>query len=177
MVTQTWTLLVVAAVSHSSAHTGPTQTNRMASPCWADLSPTAQEERRSRFHPALLPPQPPPAPRLGPVPEPPSPVGLDDLPPPGPSDANDDATAPATETMAAGLSPWLLWGLFVTWRARWGHLVGISPPAMLVLAAYVRSYLFHEEPVRVLVALRQLLVMLLPERALGPRWLWRLLWW
>jgi|Cyp1metagenome_2_1107374.scaffolds.fasta_scaffold23018_2 hypothetical protein len=48
---------------------------------------------------------------------------------------------------------------------------------MDVLAAYVRIYLFQEEPVIILVGLQQLLMMLLPATALGPRWLWEIVFW
>jgi hypothetical protein len=75
--------------------------------------------------------------------------------------------APAQD-MAAGLSPRLLWTLFVTWRARWAPWVGISRPGMDVLAAYVRIYLFQEDPDIILARLQQLLTMLLPAPPLGP---------
>ena len=79
--------------------------------------------------------------------------------------------------MAAGLSRRLLWTLFVAWRARWGPWVGISRPGMDVLAAYMRVYLFQEEPVAILLRLQQLLAMLLPATAIGPRWLWEIVFW
>ena len=146
---------------------------------WGDLSPTVQEEDRSRFHPAYQPPPQlarPPAPRLDPAAEGTQllPV-FGELPPADPRGARHDV-GPAAE-MAEGLSPRLLWTSFVTWRARWAAWVGISRPGMDVLAAYVRIYLFQEEPVAVLLRLQQLLAMLLPATAIGPRWLWEMIFW
>ena len=92
--------------------------------------------------------------------------GLAELPPADGSGDNPDRE-PAAE-MGAGLSPRLLWTLFVTWRSRWAFWVGISRPGMDLLAAYVPIYLFQEEPVAILLRLQQLLAMLLPATALGP---------
>ena len=132
---------------------------------WGDLSPAVQEEDRSRLHPGYQPPPGPAAeaPQLPPV--------LGELPPADPRGARHDG-GPAAD-MAAGLSPRLLWTLFVTWRARWAAWVGIPRPGMDVLAAYVRIYLFQEEPVAVLVRLQQLLAMLLPATAI----LWEMVFW
>ena len=146
---------------------------------WGDLSPVIQEADRSRLHPAYqLQPRlaNPFGPRLDPSAQgPPPPPILGELPPAGPRGVRH-AVGPAVE-MAAGLSPRLLWTLFVTWRARWGAWVGISRPGMDVLAAYVRIYLFQEEPVSVLLRLQQLLAILLPATAIGPRWLWEMIFW
>ena len=147
-------------------------------PSWGDLSPAHADENQSRLHPGLLAnfvPDPPAAPRLGPAAEPQLPVPPCALPPANEREDFYDM-APAQD-MAAGLSPRLLWTLFVTWRARWAPWVGISRPGMDVLAAYVRIYLFQEEPVIILLGLQQLLMMLLPATALGPRWLWEIVFW
>eukprot|EP00435_Cladocopium_sp_Y103_P026876 s242_g6.t1 len=152
-------------------------TDKMAT-SWADLSPTNLDDNRSRLHPALRPnvlPDPPAAPRLGPAEEPQLQAVFGDLPPADEGGRFRDA-APAAE-MAAGLSPRLLWTLFVTWRARWAPWVGISRPGMDLLAAYVRIYIFQEEPVAILVRLQQLLAMLLPATAIGPRCLWEMIFW
>jgi hypothetical protein len=53
--------------------------------------------------------------------------------------------------------------------------VHIPPPVMSMMGVYIHAYLFEEVPVGFLYHTQLLLACWLPQNALGPLWLWRLL--
>ena len=174
---------------------------------WSDLLPTAQEDNLPRLHPtyaaawplrrlhvalpragAGLVPQAasaaPPAPLLGPAPDPPLRVRPMRRPLPEPLDLDSVDPSVLHLPQPAG-SPWssralgpssrLLWVLFWTWRYRWGRYCSLSLPMLGLMGVYVRAYLFREEDAPFLAGLQQLLAFVVPPYAIGPQWLWGLL--
>ena len=156
---------------------------------WEGLSPTAGEDNRSRYHPHILDPErlasralsvSPTAPVLVPAADPPGDIEVLWLPLPLNAEAvpQEDVWGPRRQRGASlppiGPSARLLWALYCTWRLFWEHLVAIPPPVQGLIGIFLHAYLFEEVPFAFLVHLQQLFVLWLPHYAVGPRWLWRL---
>lgn len=71
-------------------------------------------------------------------------------------------------------SPRLLWTLFCTWVHRWRNVVGIPPVLLDLIGVYMYAYLFVEVPYEFLVGLQRLIGTWLPLTAIGPCWLWKI---
>ena len=161
---------------------------------WSDMSPGAQMDKCSCFHPALrrnsdgasvaehanVPC--PGAPVLGPAPDPGNVRALrgrTEMPPALNLDDVDPMTLHLPQPPGSlwsyrwpGPSPRLYWALFAAWRHRWSYASGLSLPLVAVLAIYVRGYLFLEESPQFLASLQQFLQTCIPLGTRGPRWLW-----